>query len=424
MVWRVSLASMLALAITATAWGQDAAKLDLVSSGAMQRLEYYFPERIDLSKTVPSAIKKLPQNLQSPLYGVLKFGTSTGKNQFAVVLDEPSGQPAHLFLDISGSGDLSNAVPAECRPNGPMCTQSTVILPIGSADHPSNVDVCLYWFHDDPAHPGPIPAIGYYRDYARFGTITLAGQTYKAALVDEFCTGDFRGTSPPANRPGDQSGISVFVDTNGDGKFEQHPGKYFDALKPFNIHGITYELRNLTADGQFTIARSSASVPEIAPPPNLNAGQTVLSFDAQTMDGKTVHFPADYKGKIVLLDFWATWCGPCMGEVPGLVAVYQQFHGQGLDVLGITLDRPNTTGKVNAVMQQHGMVWPEIYDGKGGESRIGQLYGIMSIPHPILVDGDTGKIITSEERDLRGQALAPTIEKTLKSRSAVTKTEN
>jgi thiol-disulfide isomerase/thioredoxin len=138
-----------------------------------------------------------------------------------------------------------------------------------------------------------------------------------------------------------------------------------------------------------------------------------LAFDAETMDGKPVHFPADYKGKIVLLDFWATWCGPCMGEVPGLAAAYQKFHDRGFDVLGISLDQPDSADKVISVTKQNNMVWPEIYDGKYWQAAIAVQYGIQSIPHPILVDGDTGKIISGEEGELRGDGLAPTLEKKL-----------
>src|SRR5579864_4150695 len=130
-----------------------------------------------------------------------------------------------------------------------------------------------------------------------------------------------------------------------------------------------------------------------AKPATPTAGEPAITFRAQTLDGKTVNFPADYKGKLVMLDFWATWCGPCMGEVPGLVKAYNEFHPKGFEILGISLDQPNAAEKVKSVTAEKGMTWPQVYDGKFWQARVAQLYGIESIPHAFLIDGDTGKIV-------------------------------
>jgi peroxiredoxin len=146
--------------------------------------------------------------------------------------------------------------------------------------------------------------------------------------------------------------------------------------------------------------------------PDLSAGQKAPGFEAKTTDGKQVKFPDDYKGKIVLLDFWATWCPPCRAEVPNLVEAYQKFHAQGFEVLGVSLDQPNAGTTLTKFTEQTKMAWPQVYDGKFWQAAVAVQYGIQSIPRPILVDGDTGKIL-AEGSDVRGADLAPAIEKAL-----------
>jgi thiol-disulfide isomerase/thioredoxin len=107
----------------------------------------------------------------------------------------------------------------------------------------------------------------------------------------------------------------------------------------------------------------------------------------------------DYKGKIVLVDFWAMWCGPCLSELPNLKEAYAKYKSKGFDILGISFDR-NDRPKLERFLKNKEMTWRQIYDGKGWQSKLSDHYGIKSIPMTfILKDG----VIVA--KNLRGPQL-------------------
>jgi len=101
------------------------------------------------------------------------------------------------------------------------------------------------------------------------------------------------------------------------------------------------------------------------------------------VDGREVDV-AKLKGKVVLVDFWATWCGPCMGELPHVKAAYEKLHPQGFEIVGISFDQDKDA--LEKTLKQKEMTWPQYFDGAGWANKYGKQFGINSIPAMWLVD--------------------------------------
>lgn len=135
-------------------------------------------------------------------------------------------------------------------------------------------------------------------------------------------------------------------------------------------------------------------------------------FEAVSTDGDTFG-RTELPGRVTLLDFWATWCGPCRAELPNLKAAYAKYHDAGFDILGISLDNEKSKDQQAflAWCEENDMPWPQVYDGKGWSARLAGEFGVRSIPFALLVD-DQGNVIAADN-ELRGEALSEAVAEAL-----------
>lgn len=129
-------------------------------------------------------------------------------------------------------------------------------------------------------------------------------------------------------------------------------------------------------------------------------GKTAMDFTQEDTLGLPVKL-SSFKGKYVLIDFWASWCGPCREENPNIVKTYQAYKDKNFHILGVSLDRPGAKDKWMEAIHADNLTWTHVSDLKWWQNDVAKLYGIQAIPQNFLVDPD-GKIIA---KNLNGEQL-------------------
>ena len=138
-------------------------------------------------------------------------------------------------------------------------------------------------------------------------------------------------------------------------------------------------------------------------------GQVLPDFSSPVVDleGNPISL-AEYRGKVVLLDFWAVWCGPCLGEIPRIKAVYEKYHDKGFDVIGVSLDEDEAA--LREYIKENEMPWRHIFEGQKWSGHLVEQYGVRGIPAPFLMDRE-GKVISVKARgSLLDELVAAEIE--------------
>ncbi len=137
-------------------------------------------------------------------------------------------------------------------------------------------------------------------------------------------------------------------------------------------------------------------------------GEYAMNFTQNDTLGNAVSL-ASFKGKYVLIDFWASWCGPCRAENPNLVKAFNNYNQKGFTILGVSLDNPGKEKAWMDAIHKDGLTWTQLSDMKGWNNVVAKQYGIRAIPQNLLLD-PTGKIIA---KNIRGEELNKTLKELL-----------
>lgn len=185
---------------------------------------------------------------------------------------------------------------------------------------------------------------------------------------------------------------------------------YKQLVQDYPATSVAKQIAQMLPQLEPQVAAMAAS---LAAQKNLAVGKTFPEFavaagDVKDLAGNKLSV-AQYHGKVVLVDFWATWCGPCMAEMPNVIAAYQKYHDKGFDIIGVSLDHEEARATLPKFLADNHMPWRQYFDGKYWQNELAMKYGVEAIPANYLLDAD-GKIIGSE---LRGPALDAAIEAAL-----------
>jgi thiol-disulfide isomerase/thioredoxin len=364
---------------------------EFVAEGVTARVGGYRPIRAEMKDSI-EGVKVAPEGLSAPKYGKIELGDKS----WLFILDEPEGKPAKLYIDTNGDGDLTNdpAAPWAANPQGGLTMhRGSGKVDLGNGQVGS---LGLYRFDPkDPRRAALANVVLFYTDFGYQIGFELDGKPFET----------FFSGAPV-------EGMSLWVDRDKNG-IRSSKREMVAIGRPFNFTGTTYVLT--VADGKVGISESTEEIPMSPLPPNLAVGQKAIPFAMKSLSGEEIDFPGAYEGKVVMLDFWATWCGPCIAEIPNVKAAYDKWHGEGFEVIGISFDREGMADKVKDFITTREMPWPQLYEGKYWSTSLGENYDVSSIPFVLLVDGTTGEILATREK-LRGPGLSDFIGEVLANR--------
>lgn len=396
----MSIGMIAALAMLGTAPGQQTTvKLNYDAKATATARVGYMPIRVELTSIKPDSIKKEPVYTGTARYGVIKAGDSK-KSSVAVVLDEPAGGEFRIYVDSNADGDLTNDGDSAWSKKTDQGGGRTLYGPVDKTVKATyegrgrkSVDTAISLYRI--ASP-TLDALLMYRNGGRTGEISLGGAPYKATLVENDTDGIYSKSLDDKDQPlpgNVKSGRPVWLILEADGKKQQ-----VDIRMPFEVAGKTY-VANASNDGSTLTVEPTTRVAKKAPaapqrPPIIANGKDAPDFVVTTPEGAEVKL-ADYKGKVVILDFWATWCGPCMRSMPHLEQVWKKVQSKNVVVLAVCVWDDKAAYDKWVPENKSKFTFPLLFDAAAkdnSKSIASAKYGVSGIPSTFVIGAD-GKVV-------------------------------
>lgn len=371
---------------------------------------------VPLGSDRPAGLRREPAYRGTPRYGTLRLGDGPNAEYHLVVEHEPAGEPRlrRLWIDANRNGDLTDDGDGQWRTtsnrgNDLFISSHPAVLHAswgagGRETSAGDYAVMFVYLNNDAA--AKEFTLFYRGTTARVGELPVGGRTARTVVIETDGDAVF---AKPARAAADAEGnpLHLWIDANADGMFDWD--ERFDGRRPFTLAGRTYAAGFSPDGARLTLSPSTATAQVLkeqrirrpGPPPSLlAAGTPAPDFTALKPGGGEMKL-SDLRGQIVILDFWAPWCGPCKASMPSLDKLYQQTKDQGVVVLGLCVWDTREAFDKWLVRPQVPTTYPLAFDPAGrnnenqnADSIASRHYNVTGIP-TFYVIGRDGRVVAS-----------------------------
>ncbi len=322
-------------------------------------------------------LEKFPVELPKPFPPGAKLGMFKAGPVYGIFQKSEEGAKAKLTLDINTNFDLTDDTPidlvkVEDLKDGPLIN----ITRSYDAPEPHRERLPYRLAYTERRKPdGSVDeSIDLIAHYTFQGDFELGGALYEARLYD----GDTRGRFEKEKAVNVTVRVGPKVDMDRPGSVRHQ--------RPFELiplAGTLYEIRDIAEDGSWIEIRPSGLEPT-------SLGKAAPDFEMTDTDGRTFTI-GDYRGKLVVLDFWYVWCKPCIAKFPAIKAMIEKYEDRPFAAIGVNIDDAARVDQAKKVIADHGLTWRQVVEGRGEFIPVYQVYGRlperpMSFPIYVAVD--------------------------------------